>query len=45
MQKVGGYGSYVALCEDSRAYEDICLWLAAESDAARIEEMERQARR
>lgn len=45
MEKVGGYLDYLALEEDARRYEDICIWLAAEADAARVAELKARSRK
>ena len=40
MDRVGGMTSYEALCDDARAYEDVLIAMAGESDAMKIREME-----
>ena len=35
----GGYLSYLALCEDMRALEDVLIAMAGEADAHRLERM------
>ena len=42
MDRVGGMASYLALCEDVRAYEDVILAMSGESEASRIRAMERR---
>ena len=44
MEKVGGFGDYLELEQDARRYEDVCIWLQAEADAARITELENRAK-
>lgn len=43
MDRAGGYLGYLALCEDARAYDDVLIALAGDSDAARIAALERKA--
>lgn len=43
MDRVGGYLSYVALCEDARAFDDVVAAMNGEADAQRIAELERKA--
>lgn len=43
MDRVGGYLSYVALCEDARAYEDVLTVMAGEADAAKVLELQRRS--
>lgn len=43
MDRVGGdYGSYLALCEDAQAYDDVLIAMEGEADARRWMEMERE---
>ena len=42
MDRVGGYLDYLALCEDSRAYDDVRLVLQAEALAAEETRRERE---
>lgn len=44
MDRVGGYLSYLALCEDARAYDDVLDAMAGEADARRMEELERKSK-
>ena len=43
MDRVGGYLSYMALCEDMRAYEDVLIAMQGEAEAKRL--MEAQSAR
>ena len=40
MDRVGGYLGYVALMANDRAFDDVCIALAGESDAHRILKMQ-----
>lgn len=44
MDRVGGYFAYLALCEDSRAYDDVVTAMNGEADARRLLELERKAK-
>lgn len=41
----GGYRDYLALLDDSSAYEDVLLVMEAERDAQRILELQAEAKR
>ncbi len=46
MDRVGSdYGSYLALCEDARAYDDILIAMHGEADAAKVRRLEAEAQR
>lgn len=36
MDRAGGYASYLALCEDARAYDDVVIALDGEYQAQQI---------
>ena len=42
MDRVGGYLSYVALCEDARAYADVVLAMRGEYDAIEDRKLQQQ---
>lgn len=46
MDRVGSdYRSYLALCEDARAYDDVLIAMAGEADAAKVRRMQQEAER
>lgn len=45
MDRAGGYGDYLMLQEDARAYEDVLLVLEGESEAAKIRQMKAKSER
>lgn len=44
MDRAGGYLAYLALCEDTRAYEDVVVVLNGEADARTILAQEAKAK-
>jgi len=42
MRYVGSFKSYLALCEDDRALEDVEIVMMGEADARKIEEMKQR---
>lgn len=45
MDRVGGFGDYLLLAEDARAFEDVLIAIAGEGEARRIAKLEREAGR
>lgn len=45
MDRVGNFESWLLLCEDARAYDDVLTVMAGEADAAKVRRMQEEAKR